>query len=51
MRIPYLEMQKRSACDATGASYRHRTNIYDVLNERIAKTYAQSEAFASGGCV
>ena len=42
MRIPYLETQKRIGCDATGASYRHRTNNYDVLSERIAK-------FSSGG--
>jgi hypothetical protein len=48
--IPYLEMQKRSACDATEASYRHRTNSYHALNERIAKSYAPSKAFALGVC-
>jgi hypothetical protein len=48
MRIPYLETQSGSAMMLNGASYRHRTNNYDVLSERIAKIFVRRKLPRSG---
>jgi hypothetical protein len=48
MRIPIWKRKSGSSVMRPGASYRHRTNRYDVFSERIAKIFVGRRLPQSG---